>query len=376
VGALVGTRPRLNFVGAGVAVTDDPTNDGVIVTIGGGGVTDHGALTGLLDDDHTQYPLIAGRAGGQIIYGGTLTTQSLQLQGNAADATGAVILGSKLRMAAATANVIEDSGAAARVTIATASPHVVLTGDCKIGVAASHHSIGSTIGPDPTTTLMVRQGAVDSGYSMGIQVQSQGSIPGLNTGDQAIGLAGVPSIGIATAAATAQADALNFYTALVSGITATGIEQKGVVLYPVRSVSFSGTVALAAGLYLNSPNLVASTSSVWTLVVGLDILNQGHARVQTAYGVRVRALSLATVAMQPFRDEGSTAGDAHGNRYRSNTQFGSLTGAFGGGDGVIGLANAPTVPTTNPAAGGVLYAQAGALKWRGSAGTVTTIAPA
>jgi hypothetical protein len=42
----------------------------------------------------------------------------------------------------------------------------------------------------------------------------------------------------------------------------------------------------------------------------------------------------------------------------------------------MGIANAGTVPTTNPAGGGVLYAQAGALKWRGSAGTVTTIAAA
>jgi hypothetical protein len=37
-----------------------------------GGKVDHGlALDGLSDDDHTQYALLAGRAGGQIIYGGT-----------------------------------------------------------------------------------------------------------------------------------------------------------------------------------------------------------------------------------------------------------------------------------------------------------------
>lgn len=49
---------------------------------------------------------------------------------------------------------------------------------------------------------------------------------------------------------------------------------------------------------------------------------------------------------------------------------------FGSGEGVLGIANATTVPTTNPAGGGVLYVEAGALKYRGSAGTVTTIAPA
>lgn len=33
------------------------------------GVTDHGALTGLGDDDHLQYALLAGRSGGQTLYG-------------------------------------------------------------------------------------------------------------------------------------------------------------------------------------------------------------------------------------------------------------------------------------------------------------------
>ena len=36
-----------------------------------GGVTDHGALTGLADDDHTQYALLAGRAVGQTLNGDT-----------------------------------------------------------------------------------------------------------------------------------------------------------------------------------------------------------------------------------------------------------------------------------------------------------------
>ena len=46
------------------------------------------------------------------------------------------------------------------------------------------------------------------------------------------------------------------------------------------------------------------------------------------------------------------------------------------GGGVMGLANAGTNPSTNPSGGGVLYAESGALKWRGSSGNVTTIARA
>jgi len=50
--------------------------------------------------------------------------------------------------------------------------------------------------------------------------------------------------------------------------------------------------------------------------------------------------------------------------------------SFAGGIGVLSIQNAGTVPSSNPSGGGVLYAEAGALKWRGSSGTVTTIAAA
>jgi hypothetical protein len=50
--------------------------------------------------------------------------------------------------------------------------------------------------------------------------------------------------------------------------------------------------------------------------------------------------------------------------------------SYGGGVGVVFIANSNTVPTTNPTGGGLMYVEGGALKFRGSSGTVTTIAPA
>lgn len=47
-------QQRLNFAGAGVTVTNDGGNNRTLVTIPGG-ITDHGALSGLADDDHPQY---------------------------------------------------------------------------------------------------------------------------------------------------------------------------------------------------------------------------------------------------------------------------------------------------------------------------------
>jgi len=55
---------------------------------------------------------------------------------------------------------------------------------------------------------------------------------------------------------------------------------------------------------------------------------------------------------------------------------GAVVPSLGGGVGVIGIHNAATSPTSNPSNGGVLYVESGALKYRGSSGTVTTIASA
>src|SRR5215467_3365928 len=49
---------------------------------------------------------------------------------------------------------------------------------------------------------------------------------------------------------------------------------------------------------------------------------------------------------------------------------------FGAGQGGITIANATVVPSGNPAGGGILYVEDGALKYRGANGTVTMIAPA
>ena len=60
---------------------------------GAAGASDHGALTGLVpDDDHTQYALLAGRAGGQTLIGGDGASESLTLQGTSHLTTGQIII--------------------------------------------------------------------------------------------------------------------------------------------------------------------------------------------------------------------------------------------------------------------------------------------
>lgn len=62
----------------------------------------------------------------------------------------------------------------------------------------------------------------------------------------------------------------------------------------------------------------------------------------------------------------------------TNLRVGLATGSVptaGGGNGCVAIANATTVPNSNPT-GGVLYVEGGALKYRGSSGTVTTLGAA
>lgn len=54
----------------------------------------------------------------------------------------------------------------------------------------------------------------------------------------------------------------------------------------------------------------------------------------------------------------------------------SLIKKFGGGHGIIAIANASVEPKTNIAGAGILYVLNGALMYRGSNGKVTEIAPA
>jgi len=55
------------------------------------GSLDHGTLAGLLDDDHTQYPLLVGRSGGQTIKGGTDANNNLTLESTSHATKGDII---------------------------------------------------------------------------------------------------------------------------------------------------------------------------------------------------------------------------------------------------------------------------------------------
>jgi len=80
----------------------------------------------------------------------------------------------------------------------------------------------------------------------------------------------------------------------------------------------------------------------------------------------------ATYAAQ-FHNSG---GSSNNLMVRDDGNLGVNTTSFADGQKVIGILNATIVPTTNPTGGGILYCEGGALKFRGSSGTVTTLGAA
>lgn len=81
---------------AGVTTLYFENDAGTTFNLLAGMVADHGLLTGLLDDDHTQYALLAGRAGGQFFNGGTAASENLVLESTAHATKGIISLLSTL----------------------------------------------------------------------------------------------------------------------------------------------------------------------------------------------------------------------------------------------------------------------------------------
>ena len=85
------TRGDARYAPLAKGVTNGDTHDH---NGGDGAQIDHGGLAGLSDDDHSQYTLLAGRATGQILYGGIAANEDITIVGtsNATKTTSYVIL--------------------------------------------------------------------------------------------------------------------------------------------------------------------------------------------------------------------------------------------------------------------------------------------
>jgi hypothetical protein len=119
---------------------------------------------------------------------------------------------------------------------------------------------------------------------------------------------------------------------------------------------------------------------------GLGPANQNGGYINTSSASPVQVLTVSTTVI-PLLVKGVASQTADLQQWQNSASsvlmrvtaggnFGINLNDFGTGVGVVAIANAGTVPSTNPTGGGVLYVEAGALKYRGSSGTITTIANA
>ncbi len=238
------------------------------------------------------------------------------------------------------------AGGTLRYVISNVSPHHDLTGDAQI----SGHAGVAGAPPDANKLLDVGGGAT---YTQKVGLH-------IGMGSQASPAAGAV-IGVGGyALARTTGDTAAYGLDYIAGFFQITLA----VAYGCRTAGFfsgSGyTLTDWYGFYAKPGSIQSATVTNW-------------------HGFYVPSMTIGT-NRRAFWENGrsGTPTDADGNRFRSNTAFGTVATAnlFGGGDGVVHIANAVTVPTANPTGGGILYVTAGALTYRGSAGTVTTIAPA
>jgi hypothetical protein len=135
---------------------------------GGGGVTDHGALTGLGDDDHTQYAKADGTRGSFATTAQGTKADSASQPGHAhsgADITTGTVVAARLPAATSTASGIVELATTAETTTGTDTTRAVTAAGVKAVAdtkAATSHTHTASQVSDSTTTGRAVLTAVDA----------------------------------------------------------------------------------------------------------------------------------------------------------------------------------------------------------------------
>lgn len=203
----------------------------------GASITDHGSLTGLADDDHTQYALLAGRSTGQTLVGGTGASENLTLSPTSNATKGHVIIeGGQLSSADATFTGTQVMGL-----------NAVASGDDGVVIGNS-----ANVGPNG---VVIGQGAAGGD---GAVVIGQGSG---NSGVQDAVIIGLTATGTdGSIALGLNADGSGGNVAIGSGAVADGTG--AVAIGAGSDAGHSSSIAIGAG------GALATTTAANQLVVG------------------------------------------------------------------------------------------------------------
>jgi len=244
------------------------------------GNDDHAALANLAfpQAGHTGFVATAGLAGGQTIIGGTAPGEHLSLQSTVGSPRGVVQVIDGLRLVS---GLIQDSGGATRVTLATASPHIQLTGDLRLtgyaALAGGTPAAGAYLSINPLSATWTTAQAL-------LQMQPSACVIGVGGGLTGLAANASPSI---AAGATPQVRGLSF-VGFVGG-SGSPTEVTGTASQ-VGCMAFSGTITDLHALYAVASYIAFSGAGGITRAHGLRIANAGKAaatNIGTVFGLLI-----------------------------------------------------------------------------------------
>jgi hypothetical protein len=197
-----------------------------------------------------------------------------------------------------------------------------------------------------------------------------------STGKMIIGLSSAAAIGLVVKGAASQSANLQEWQDSGAG-TASGISSAG-SFFTTGRVSVGFTSAQVGTKFISQPGVA---TDVGAIIRGAASQSANLQEWQNSAGTVIAKVdSAGTLSTQNINGLNSTV--MHMNPGGTNAislfttpnfQFFNVSGSFGGGTKVIGIANATTVPSSNPTGGGVLFVNSGALQYRGTSGANTTI---
>ena len=178
----------------------------------------------------------------------------------------------------------------------------------------------------------------------------------------------------------------NAGTAALPSITTTGDTNTGIFFPAADTIAFAegGTQAMTldASSRLSIGTTAASSGfASISLSGGPSGYNSGiqfNYNSSTFGGGVITTVNAAGGGMSFYTYTGNVGSESYSERARIDSSGNLLLKATSAGTsavGVLGMGNA-TAPSSSPAGMGQLYVEGGALKFRGSSGTVTTIAAA
>lgn len=167
---------------------------------------------------------------------------------------------------------------------------------------------------------------------------------------------------------------------LTLGITASTTGTTRTVL----AAGTSSNIVLALSSKGSSSVSITSNSNTW-LINGANVYNNTGVSnfAGDNDGVFLKSFDASGVTGDVTVSTGSSSTDNSGNIFlsigsasgtRGNLSIFDSTGSFGSGQRVIFIADRTAAPSGTPSGGGILYVESGALKFKGSSGTVTTVA--